>query len=403
MGPATATATPIGTARELRVDTISDYRSFLALEPVWTALVEAAGIDHPFLSHAWVRTWWECFGAGKQLRILTVRAGNEVIAIAPLMLSHGRMNGFKLRRLQFIYNDHTPRFDFIVAHRSEDAYRTLWLYLSDQRPHWDVIELCQLPAGSRTLKELSRLAADDGFLMGLWRSTASPYLPVRGAWESYLQDLSSKHRSNLRNRLKRLGQLGQVKLEEICCGEQLESALEEGLRIEAAAWKGEAGTAILSRPDLSRFYRTLAEHAGQRGWLRLHFLTVNDRRIAFAYSLCYKNRLYLLKDGYDPEYARYSPFNLLCYTVLREAHARGLVEYDFLGAHEAWKLDWTRETRDHYWLFVFPNVPRTRLLHSIKFRLVPRLKQYPLYLALRATVLGWRNGVKSHENHRGCE
>ena len=72
-------------APQLRVETISDYRSFLDLEPVWNHLVEEAGIDHPFLSHEWVRSKWECLGQEKALRVLVVKNGAEPIAIAPLL------------------------------------------------------------------------------------------------------------------------------------------------------------------------------------------------------------------------------------------------------------------------------------------------------------------------------
>ena len=48
---------------EIRVETITGYQAFLDLEPVWNEVAEAAGLDHPFLEYAWVRTWWECFGA----------------------------------------------------------------------------------------------------------------------------------------------------------------------------------------------------------------------------------------------------------------------------------------------------------------------------------------------------
>src|SRR5207248_1296569 len=47
------------------VEVISDYRAFLGLESSWNDLVHRAGIDHPFLTHEWVRTWWQCFGSGK--------------------------------------------------------------------------------------------------------------------------------------------------------------------------------------------------------------------------------------------------------------------------------------------------------------------------------------------------
>lgn len=390
-------------ATEVRVETVTDYQGLLDLEPVWNDLVEAAGIDHPFLSHEWVRTWWECFGRGKDLHILVVKDGTQPIAIAPLMRSRGWMYGLRVHQLESIANDHTPRFDFIVGRSSKEAYGAIWDHLRRQTTRWDVLRLAQVPGGSPTLEELPRLAAGAGCPTGLWRSNHSPYVSLVGGWESYLKGLDAKHRSNLRNRLRRLSQRGEVGFETISSAAEVASALNDGLRLEAAAWKGEAGTAIRCQPERESFYRRFAERATQRDWLRLQFLTVERQRIAFHFSVCYRDKLYLLKPGYDPEYAPYSPSNLLCWMVLRDAFDRRLQEFDFLGVDEDWKREWARATRPHYWLFVFPNSPRARLLHHIKFRLVPRLRQYPLYPALRDTVLGLRNGVRSRENHKACK
>jgi CelD/BcsL family acetyltransferase involved in cellulose biosynthesis len=63
---------------------------------------------------------------------------------------------------------------------------------------------------------------------------------------------------------------------------------------------------------------------------------VDDCRIAFQYSLYYNDKLYLLKPGYDPHYALYSPGNLLCFMMLRDAFQRGLAKHDFLGVDHAW-------------------------------------------------------------------
>lgn len=371
-------------ALELTVEAISDYRSFVNLEGDWNRLVEEAGIEHPFLKHEWVRAWWDSFGAGKTLHIIVVKAGKKAIAIAPLMVSSTWMYGIKVRRLEFIYNVHTPRFDFIISpRRQEEAYRAIWSRLVSQKDQWDVVELPQLPTASQTLRELPRLALEAGFLIGLWPSTNSPYVPLLGTWDGYFKGLKGHHRSNMRNRLKRLEQLGQVKMEVITSGEQLADALEEGLRIEAAAWKGQAGSAISSSAELRHFYKGLAGMAAERGWLRLYFLNVNGQRIAFAYTLCSGNKLYVLKIGYDPNFAAYSPCNVLTYMALRNAFELGLAEYDILGVDDKWKLDWTKEVRPHCWMFVFTDGLRARLLHWAKFQLAPRLKRQRFYLSMR--------------------
>jgi CelD/BcsL family acetyltransferase involved in cellulose biosynthesis len=119
----------------------------------------------------------------------------------------------------------------------------------------------------------------------------------------------------------------------------------------------------------------LAQRAETRGWLRLHFLEADAKRIAFDYSLVYKNRLYLLKLGYDPAYAQYSPSNLLAQLALHASFERGEVEYDFLGDNLDWKKCWSRQTRPHYWLYVFSDTLKGRLLRALKFKWIPLLRR----------------------------
>lgn len=372
------------------VEIIDDLQGLLRLEPLWNELVQESAIDHPFVTHPWVRCWWLSYGAGGRLHVIVVRRGREVLAIAPLMWSRKRMYGMSLRRLGSLYNFHTQRVDFIVPRRPAEAYRGIRRSLWERKDQWDVLELCQLAEGSGALEGMQPPAAENGFLAGVWASASSPYVSLRGRWEEYFGSLDRKHRSNLRNRMARLGRLGEVEVEVVSGGEGMAQALEEGFRLEAARWKGSRGTAILSRPEDRQFYTLLAHDAARAGWLELRFLKVGGRRIAFGYHLRYRNKLYLLKPGFDPEYAPYSPSNLLCYLTLRDAFERGLDEFDFLGEPDPWKLEWTRRQRPHRWLFVFPDSPRSRLLSYAKFTLLPGLKEGRLSQAARELVSSLR-------------
>jgi len=364
------TMTAIRERTAIRAETISDYQAFLDLAPAWNEAVRAAGIDHPFLEHAWLRTWWECFGEGSSLHIVIVKEGDEIVAIAPLILTPVRMFGIPVRRLGFFYNAHVPRAGFIG-----DAYRAIWDHLLSERKSWDVLQLCQLPEGSPTLKEVRRLAGRDNFPIGVWFSGASPYICLDTSWARYHDGLATKHRSNLRNRFKRLNQTGPAALETVTAKESLSDALEAGLRLEESAWKGEAGTAISCDPQVRRFYETFAGRAAERKWLRLNFLKAGAQCAAFDYSLEYKHRIFLLKLGYDPAFSALSPSNLLLSMALERAFEQGLDKYDFLGESADWKRCWAKDETPNYWLFVFNNSFKGRFLHFIKFRIIPWLRK----------------------------
>ena len=358
------------------VDVVSDYAAFVAMRAEWNDAVERAAIPHPFLTHEWVRTWWDAFGAAATLHILVVRREGRIAAIAPLMRETVLKFGVPLRRIRFIANVHTPRTDVIIAGDREQSYRAIWEALCGSRHRWDVIQLGNVEHESETLRVLPALAAADACPTGVWTSSDSPYLPLTGTWDGYLQQLSAKFRSNLRNRMSRLTKLGEPSLEIITDRDAILAAQDDAWRLESSGWKKESGTAITSDPAVHRFYTSLIEQGTAAGWLQLLFLKAGDRRVATSYGAVFDGRLMLFKTGYDPEYAPCAPFKLLTYLAIQHAYAGGLIEVDFLGDAEPWKLEWTSTSRGHDWLFIFANTRRARLLHSIKFRWLPEVKRW---------------------------
>ena len=379
----------------LDVELVTDYPSFVQLGPVWNRLVEESGVDHPFMRHEWVCTWWDSFKPDGRLYIIVVKEGAKVVALAPLMLDRGRIYGCPVRRLRGIANIYTERFDLILGTRPEDASRAIWKFLAERASFWDMLELRQVPAGALVTQHMMRRAFEDKFLLGQWHSTDGPYISITQPWDAYLRSLSKKHVSNLRGRAKGLHRLGSVQCQVVTGGEDLDRAIQDAFILEAAAWKGQAGTAILNAPERLAFYRRLLILAAEQGWLRLHFLTLEGKRIAVQIALLFHNKLYILKSGYDPHYAAFAPSLVLCEMMLREAWNHHYSEVDFLGSSERWKLEWAKEARAHSWLFVFPNRPRTRLLHRLKFGLVPRLQNNAAYRFLR--MGGTRLGLKVHD------
>lgn len=359
------------------VDVISDYPAFIAFEDEWNDAVQRARISHPFLTHEWVRTWWDAFSTpATRLYIQVVRDNGRVTAIAPFMRDTTTMYGIPARQVRFIHNDHTPRTDVIIADDAAASYQAIWRALRTDRERWDVLRLAQLERDSKTQQAFLDFATAERLRTGTWRSSDSPYLPITGTWDAYLNSLPAKFRSNLRNRMSRLAKIGPVSLEILTDRQAIEASADEAWRLESSGWKREAGTSIASDPAVRRFYTSLIDRGTNAGWLHLLFLTVGGRRIATSYGACFDNRLFLFKTGYDPEFAAGAPFKILTSLAIEDACARGLSEVDFLGDAEPWKLEWTSTSRGHDWLYVFSDTMRAQLLHSIKFQWLPELKRW---------------------------
>ena len=169
---------------------------------------------------------------------------------------------------------------------------------------------------------------------------------MEGGWDAYERRLSGRIRRDVARRWRRLEEQGAVSLEVADGAEQLEQLLEEGFRLEPSGWKARRGTAIASSDETRRFYSELAAWAEAQGWLRLSFLRVGGEAVAFQYALEASGVYYFLKGGYDPAYSRFSPGKLLVFALLERAFTVGLSRYDFLGADDAFKLEWTQTARE---------------------------------------------------------
>ena len=352
-------------------------RGFELLERWWSRSTRPPA--HPFATPLWTSTWWDCFGDGGPLRAAAVSEdGGSPRAVLPLSRARERCCGIPLAGVGVLWNAHVPRTSLLVDDPVPEVCRELWRRLRDDEGEWDVLRLCQIAQDDELVAErLAELAADDGYLVGRWPSSSSPYVPVQGSWQRYEASLTAKFRSSLRRRMRLLGELGAVDLETIDGSEGTESlnrALDDAFRLEGLAWKARAGSAILSDPREGAFYCQLAHRAAAAGWLRLRFLNVGGRRVAAQYSLLYRNTLFFLKGGYDPELSHCSPSNLLLYLVLRDAHEQRFDEVDLLGDAEPWKLQWTPELRRHHWLFIHRPSLRARLAHHLKFGIAPKLR-----------------------------
>jgi CelD/BcsL family acetyltransferase involved in cellulose biosynthesis len=359
----------------LSVRCIDKLEEFNAIERDWNRLIERARVDPVFLSHAWLRTWWECFGANEEFRIISVWSGRQLVGAAPMMNRSASSYGVRLRQLQSVYNYHTPRFDFPVAERHIEVCREIWKELSRSDGEWDGVVLAQVPEDSPTLATLEALSAADGWLGGQWPAKPSPVIPLDCEYDTVMKRLSGKERYNLRKRFTRLCETGRVELEVVCTRDRVREVMPDVLRIEAAAWKGKNGTAIQSDDAVAEFYSRFAERAADLGWLRIYFLRLDDKRIALNYALLKDRILYAVKIGYDPTYHQCSPGHLLLQQVLQRACSERCKQYDFLGADDEWKYVWTQEVRPHRWLFLYRNRFWPRLVHGAKFEMLPRLKK----------------------------
>ena len=344
---------------------VIDRAAFIAIEEEWNSLVEAT-CDEPFYRHEYIRSWIDNFVPGTKLKILTGRDDTgRLVAALPLVVEWGFMYGVPVRRLVSPTNVHSFRFD-LVAEDVKSAARTFFERLAAD-DSWDVIKITDVPEGGNAW-QIYEAAVNAGFPAGSWESQRSPYIPLPPS------NLSSKFKSNLRRRRRRLEEQGAISVECVTGGSGLQSRIEESFVMEQSGWKGRKGTAAAQSESARGFYAELARFAAAQDYLSLYFLKLNGRAIASQYGLTRDGVYSLLMTSYDESLKEHSPGHLLLEEVVKDCCSRGLRKLDFLGCDLDWKLDWSRLVRLHHWIFIFRNNRLGRALRRAKFEWIPALK-----------------------------
>lgn len=318
------------TTRERPTAQIHSLVEPLAAE--WEELAEQTGAS-PFRRPGWIGPWWRAFGKGA-LEILTIRRDGRLVAVLPL----GRQFG----ALSSTTNWHTPDFGPVIE--DPPALRALAEELFVRAPRH--VSLAFVDGAGATLPECREAAASRGYRVLTRTLERSPFVRIDRDWQAYERGLSRNARGDAKRRIRRLKELGSMSVEVDHGTDRLDDLLAEGFRTEAAGWKGKDGTAIASRPDTEGFYSEIAHWAAARSWLRLIFLRLNGRPIAFHYSLEHDGVHYFIKGGHDASYDSFSPGKILTYEMLFRSFASELRSYELLGGDDPWKRLWATSYRE---------------------------------------------------------
>jgi len=315
------------------VKTIRNRDGLEETRALWEALAARAEWASPMQRYSWTRSYAEVFGVDRELEVILAE-GEKGAAIAPLRRTRG---GLRLR-LEFVpFNDRLEEpTDFVFADGSDltalaDAIAGTGL----------PILLRKIRADSPTLVALRRAYRGKGIVSS--RPHAScPWIALDASWARPEGHTNAGRRSDLRRARRSAEKMGAVSAEILTPKPaELTPLLEEVWRLEAMAWKTKAGTALVNRPLLKEFYGRFAAAAASEGILRLCFLHIGGRAAAMQYAIETGNRFWVLKIGFDAEFARCSPGILLMLETIRYAALAGLSAYEFLGEVEPWINAWT--------------------------------------------------------------
>jgi CelD/BcsL family acetyltransferase involved in cellulose biosynthesis len=325
----------------IHIELCRDPAIFSDLAAEWSALLCNSAVDTIFLTPQWQGVWWKHFQAGRDLRVLLARdddgpeANGELVGIAPLYAVE--QDGQTL--LQFVGGvEISDYLDFIVMQgREEEVYRALMLYLRDEAPAWDLLDLHCLPGHSPTRAGLlcqacAECCSED---VQAQQEEAAPYIPLPDDWEVYLGTLDKKQRHEVRRKMRRAEAEAELHWYRVQEAAQLDSNVEHFLALHRASHPEKDA---FMTPQMEGFFREMARVIWEQGWLDLYLLWLDGRPAATMWCFDYNNDLLVYNSGYDPtwRYELSSGIVLLSYCI-QEAIARGKQRFDFMRGDEVYK------------------------------------------------------------------
>ncbi|MBI2908165.1 MAG: GNAT family N-acetyltransferase [Chloroflexi bacterium] len=300
---------------------------FRTLAEDWQRLLPDCGTNTIFSTPRWQGVWWQQFGQGKDLLLLSVVHDGRLIGIAPLM----RVGG----TISFI-GDHEvcDYLDFVVLRGGEEVFFPAlldYLVLQD----WTRLDLHAIPDYSRTISLLPAMAQARGYSVTLEVEGVCPGLALAGTWDDYLSSLSKKARHELRRKLRRLNASDNVRSYALS-HDDLSADMSDFLHLHRVSREDKAH---FMNSEMEAFFRKETATLAEAGCFRLYFMEIDGKRVSSAICFDYADEFLLYNSGYDPAYSGLSVGLLLKVFCLREAIESGKRRFDFLRGSERYKYE----------------------------------------------------------------
>ncbi len=351
------------------VEWVGEADRFAELAEEWDALLPAD--SRPFDLHCWYAAWWAAFGDRQGLAICTVRDQDGGLAGAFPLQRRGRV-------LESLANVHSNAFRPLAADPS--AMEAL---VAAALAGAGGLKLTELWKDDPSIDAVAAGARGAGMICLLEPGSVSPIVETSGDLDLWVTQEHSSWKKRLRRYRRKMFKDFEASFEIVRPAADLEVELATGFALEASGWKGEAGTAIVSRPETEAFYRAVAAAFQARGELRLSHIALDGTPVAFSFCIEYRGRLYSLKAGYDEAFRKLVPGLVLQVSIVEACFERGIDAYELLGETTEWKAKLASAERSHLVLRGYRRNPAGLARYGYRATARPSLRRLYLRVARR--------------------
>lgn len=344
-----------------------EYLSVEAVTPVveeWRRLSEASSVGNVFLGPDWYLSWAGSFGAGRDHCVLTVRNGDALVGVMPLVRDWlGPIAG---ERLSFaaVFDTDPDFIDLLCADGHEHGVLAAATRAIQER--FSAHSYIEFPAVGGN----SRLVGAQGVLGSLGKVSFTqtgvcPSTTLQADFKAFLRSrFDKKKRYNLERQVRMATDELGLQLHQPQEPEAIARELEKLFELHAIR---KAATNTVTRfltPRSKAFHRELAVRLARQGQLGLFLLADGEQAFSAMYGFYSKNNFYFYQSGLSTAHAKYSLGTALLTMVLQRCCERGLSTFHFMRGNESYKSSWADQENHYGRLRIYRASPRGMLCRA---------------------------------------
>ncbi len=299
-----------------------------------------------------VAAWLRHLGCGFTPLLLVAREGADVAGIVPLMYVDGRRRSLlPYRSVRFLADLHADYAAVLAPpERAGDVLSAALTWLFEDGWRWEALVLDNLAGGEPAGALRAWL---DGRGVDYARAEGRYYhVDLARPWDQVMADTSRRFvRKNINLARNRLARAGGYEVEASTSWDP-RRVLAEAAPIHAARQLEMGRASLLADPRGRAFLDEVIRHHTPRGRFRAYWLRHRGRAIAYMLGFEDRGTYHAWNMAFDPEAAHFYPSRLLIHEILRDCHARGVKEFDFMRGEADYKSKWTTRVRSRTKLVV---------------------------------------------------
>jgi len=295
-----------------------------ALYDKWINLQKHSSSRLIFSSPEWTGIWWQCFGNGYTPYIADISDNSGSIGIAPIMIKGD--TAFLMGN-----EDICDYLDFIILEGSENNFFDI-LINTLKSEGIKKLELLPVREDSTVMTSLSNYCNKAGIPFKAIKIDVSPYINLPHSWDEYLGLLNNKQRHELRRKMRRLNEMGEIEYTSSSSITESDRELFYKLFRESRNDKAEFLT-----DDMENFLTLILNSMAGQNYLRFNVLSYNKKPVAITICFDYNGEMLLYNSGFDREYNWLSTGIISKAMAIEDSIKQGKKKFDFLKGSEVYK------------------------------------------------------------------